>query len=243
MADVKAIADKTDVTALAETARKMSQDKDFSQYADDLLAKYNLKMQVSRLELLKDEINLELIKNGVNIDKYVTDKLTDEAKTELKRQAGVLGESLDVTDTKLIKNIINGSFSSSTFSERLWGNTQYLANSIDTLLTQSIINGRHPNDVARELRRQFDISQKQAERLMRTESARVHAECAVKSMEKNGVTQYEWVSEPSSCKICSPLDGKIFEVKGAEFGNVKHPLFPLHPNCRCAMISVINRDD
>ena len=69
MADVKAIADKTDVTALAETARKMSQDKDFSQYANDVLAKYNLKMQVSRLELLKDEINLELIKNGVNVDK------------------------------------------------------------------------------------------------------------------------------------------------------------------------------
>ena len=240
LADVKAIADKTDVAALAETARKMSQDKDFSQYADDLLAKYNLKMQVSRLELLKDEINLELIKNGVNVDKYVSDKLTDEAKAELKRQAGILGESLDVTDTKLITNIINGSFGSSTFSERLWGNTQYLANSLDTLLTQSIINGRHPNDVARELRRQFDISQKQAERLMRTESARVHAECAVKSMEKNGVTQYEWVSEPSACKICSPLDGKMFEVKGAEFGNVNHPLFPLHPNCRCAVISVID---
>ena len=241
LADVKSIADKTDVTALAETARKMSQDKDFSQYSDDLFAKYNLKMQVSRLELLKDEINLELIKNGVNVDKYVSDKLTDEAKAELKRQAGILGESLDVTDTKLIKNIINGSFGSSTFSERLWGNTQYLANSLDTLLTQSIINGRHPNDVARELRRQFDISQKQAERLMRTESARVHAECAVKSMEKNGVTQYEWVSEPSACKICSPLDGKIFEVKGAEFGNVNHPLFPLHPNCRCAVISVIDK--
>ena len=240
LADVKAIADKTDVTAMAEKARKMSQDKDFSQYADDLLAKYNLKMQVSRLELLKDEINLELIKNGVNVDKYVADKLTDEAKAELKRQAGVLGESLDVTDTKLVTNIINGSFGSSTFSERLWGNTQYLANSLDTLLTQSIINGRHPNDVARELRRQFDISQKQAERLMRTESARVHAECAVKSMEKNGVTKYEWVSEPSACKTCGPLNGKIFEVKGAEFGNVKHPLFPLHPNCRCAVIAVVN---
>ena len=241
LADVKVIADKTDVTALSETARKMSQDKDFSQYADDLLAKYNLKMQVSRLELLKDEINLELIKNGVNVDKYVADKLTNETKAELKRQAGILGESLGVTDTKLVTNIINGSFSSSTFSERLWGNTQYLANSIDTLLTQSIINGRHPNDVARELRRQFDISQKQAERLMRTESARVHAECAVKSMEKNGVTRYEWVSEPSACKICGPLDGKIFEVKGAEFGNVSHPLFPLHPNCRCAVISVIDK--
>ena len=241
LADVKAIADKTDVTALAEKARKMSQDKDFSQYSDDLLAKYNLKMQVSRLELLKDEINLELIKNGVNVDKYVTNKLTDEAKAELKRQAGVLGESLDVTDTKLVTNIINGSFGSSTFSERLWGNTQYLANSLDTLLTQSIINGRHPNDVAKELRRQFDISQKQAERLMRTESARVHAECAVKSMEKNGVTKYEWVSEPSACKICSPLDSKTFEVKGAEFGNVKHPLFPLHPNCRCAVIAVVDK--
>ena len=158
LADVKVIADKTDVAALAETARKMSQDKDFSQYANDLLAKYNLKMQVSRLELLKDEINLELIENGVNVDKYVTNKLTDETKAELKRQADILGDSLDMTDTKLVTNIINGSFGSSTFSERLWGNTQYLANSLDTLLTQSIINGRHPNDVARELRKQFDIS-------------------------------------------------------------------------------------
>ena len=240
LADVKVIADKTDVAALAETAKRMTQDKDFSQYANDVLAKYNLKMQVSRLELLKDEINLELIKNGVNIDKYVADKLTDEAKAELKRQADILDDSFDLTDAKRIKTIINGSFGSSTFSERIWGNTQYLANSLDTLLTQSIINGRHPNDVARELRKQFDVSQKQAERLMRTESARIHAECAVNLMEKNGVTKYEWVSEPSACKICGPLDGKIFEVKGAEFGNVNHPLFPLHPNCRCAVISVTN---
>ncbi|GAB2022431.1 hypothetical protein RyT2_15050 [Pseudolactococcus yaeyamensis] len=242
LAEVKAIANKTDVEALAATVKRLTKDNDYSDYANNLMARYNLKMQVSRLELLRDEINIELVKNSVEITNFMANTLTDEARSELKRQAGILGSTLETLDAKALKTIVNGSFGSATFSERLWGNTQYLANNLNTLLTQSIINGRHPNDVARALRRIFDVNQKQAERLMRTESARVHAECAVKSMEKNGVTWYEWVAEPSACEICAPLDGKVFEVKGAEFGNVKHPLFPLHPNCRCATIPAVKSD-
>ena len=73
---------------------------------------------------------------------------------------------------------------------------------------------------------------------MRTESSRIQGEIAISNYKKEGITEYEWVAEPSACDICAPLDGKRFKVKGADVGNDKHPLFPMHPNCRCAIVPV-----
>lgn len=73
---------------------------------------------------------------------------------------------------------------------------------------------------------------------MRTESSRIQGEIAISKYKKEGITEYEWVAEPSACDICAPLDGKRFKVKGADIGNPDHPLFPMHPNCRCAIVPV-----
>lgn len=45
------------------------------------------------------------------------------------------------------------------------------------------------------------------------------------------------------CEICTPLDGKRWKVNGAEAANKEHPMFPMHPNCRCAIIPVADNND
>ncbi len=78
---------------------------------------------------------------------------------------------------------------------------------------------------------------------MRTESSRIQGEIAISNYEADGVTEYDWIAEPSACDICAPLDGKRFKVKGAEVGNPNHPLFPMHPNCRCAIAPALDREE
>ncbi|MDR1605590.1 MAG: minor capsid protein [Streptococcaceae bacterium] len=218
----------------------MVEDKDFSEYANQLMSMYNMKMKVSRLELLKDEIRLDLFANGVYVEKYFGKTLTDEAKAEYRRQAGILGDTLKTLDTSDVKHIINGSFHNATFSDRIWSSTNALNNRLDTFLTQSIINGRHPNDVARDVRKMFDVSRAEAERLMRTESARVQADVTMDSYKQAGIDKYEWIAEPGACSICSPLDGKTFDRDKAEYGV---NMFPMHPNCRCAVMAAVDEDE
>lgn len=231
-------ASNMDIRQFAAKAKEYVEEKDFSKEANEQLKLYNMTMKVNRLELLKSELALELVNMGNEYQSYMTDTLTEEAKAEATRQAGILGTTLDTLDAKNIDKIVNGSWKNATFSQRLWGNNVSLKNNLDSLLTSAVIAGKHPTALARDMQKQFNVTQYEAFRLMRTESARIQAAIATAAYEEDGVTEYEWVAEPTACEICKPLDGKTFKVKGAENGDPKHPLFPMHPCCRCAIIPV-----
>lgn len=233
---------RMDVQAFSDKAAEYVKNKDFSEAANEALRLYNLTMKVNRLELLKSEIALELVNAGDEYHKYMWKVLTAESEAEVKRQAGILGKTLDNNDVKNAQKVVTGSWKNATFSERIWGNNASLKNNLDNLLTSGIIAGKHPTALARELRKQFDATKYEAERLMRTESSRIQGEIAISNYEKEGITEYEWVAEPSACDICAPLDGKRFKVRGAEVGNLNHPLFPMHPNCVLPETEIIAPD-
>jgi SPP1 gp7 family putative phage head morphogenesis protein len=238
LAEAKQRVDTVDVQAFSNKAKKYVEEKDFSPEANDELRLYNATMKINRLELLKSKIALELVAMGSDTEKYVDKTLTGEAEEEVKRQAGILAQTLDTFDAKRIKQVVTGSYTDATFSQRIWGNNESLKRNLDTLLTQSIINGKHPNVLARDLKKQFGASQYEAERLMRTESARVQSQITMDSYKESGIKEYEWVSEPTACPTCSSLNGKHWKVEDAQVASVSHPMFPMHPNCRCAVIPV-----
>ena len=240
LAEAKKKVSQMDVQAFSEKAKRYVEEKNFSDQANEELKLYNATMKINRLELLKSEIGLECASLGNDLEKYAGDTLTDEAKSEAQRQAGILGTTLDTFDAKYMKEIVTGSYTDATFSDRIWGNNESLKHNLDTLLTQAIIGGKHPNVLARQLQKQFGTSQYEARRLMRTESSRIQGQIAVDSYKESGIEEYEWVAEPTACEICKPLDGKRWKVNGAETGNKEHPMFPMHPNCRCAIIPVVD---
>ena len=101
--------------------------------------------------------------------------------------------------------------------------------------------GHNPRRVARNLRKEFDVTKYQSERLMRTESARIQGELQKSSYEKFSIDEYDIVTEPSACSICKKVaaDGP-HKVKDMEIGV---NMIPLHPDCRCSSAPVSDREE
>lgn len=246
LAEAKRKVSKMDVKAYEAQAAQYVKEKNFTAQANAELRLYNATMRINRLELLKAKIGMYAAGAGSDLENYMTETLTDEAKAELRRQAGILGETIDHVNPEDVKHIVTGSYRAdmakytmgkTTFSERIWGNNESLKGNLDRLLTQALINGKGPNALASDLRKQYDVSKYEASRLMRTESARVQGAAAIQNMLDHGIREYEWISEPDSktCHECAALNGKRFKI---EAGKVGENLIPLHPNCRCAIMPV-----
>lgn len=239
LSEAKKVSMEHDVKAFARKAKQYVKDKDFSKTANEELRLYNVTMRVNRLELLKSQIGLELIALSDDLDKYTADLLTKEGIAEAKRQAGILGETIFDGYRDVVEAVVNGSFQSATFSERIWGNMQAFTAELDKLLVQTITQGKNPRDMARKLRNLFESSKYEAERLMRTESARVQTAIQKQSYDKYEIDEYEYIAEPTACSVCLPLNGKIFKSKDMLSGTNASPM---HANCRCSTAPYVDRE-
>lgn len=233
---------KHEVQAFANKVKLYVQTRDFSKEANDQLRLYNLTMKVNRLELLKSSIGIYLTDNTDQLQTYFNNQLMNEAIEEFKRQAGILGESIlsEEVYRKFAKAIIDGSFHNATFSQRLWLNQDVLKANIDRLLTVGLIAGKHPDVLARELRKLVVIDSLRgketadyvARRLMISESSRIQSEIQKESYEKYGYDEYNLIVEPSACPICvgiaSANPHKVSEMSPGSNAS------PIHNWCRCS---------
>ena len=90
----------------------------------------------------------------------------EERQKEFKRQAGILGETIgDVS--KAAASIANASFCNATFSQRIWTNQTVLKSELSKLLQKDMIQGKNLKVLAGDLRKVFDVSKYDSERLMR----------------------------------------------------------------------------
>lgn len=239
MADARKRAAKADIEALGRKAAKYVKEKDFSEQANEEMRLYNMTMKVNRLEFLKAQIGLEMVAGFDELQKYYNEILTERTISEFERQAGILGKTVQ-NNAKAANAIVNASFHNATFSDRIWMYQGMLKSELDKLLQTGLIQGQNPRVLARHLKERFGVSQYNAERLMRTEMARVQSEASKRSMEENGFEEYEFMAEGTACPICRALDGKHFRVKDMLPGT---NAAPMHPNCRCDVTPYIDRKE
>lgn len=237
---------KMDVQAFSEKAKKYVKEKDFSERANYELKIYNLKMRMSRLDLMKREMLLRTAYLADREEAMVSERLKEEALEELYRQAGILGIKPDIVADKVkrVDKIVNDPYHGSKFSNRIWANQEDLQNKLDVGLTRSLLLGENPREwsitlrdflAANMIKENTKNALYMADRLARTESARVQIE-VIKDMAKEaGYKKLIWIAEPNSdrtCETCLDLHGKIFEISDSRVG-VELP--PIHPNCRCSV--------
>lgn len=236
--EMKKLADKMDVQEFQEMARKAVQEKDFSEPTNRWLKVYNLKMRVSREELLKAQIEHELIMLYNKEENYIREQVFYESLAELERQAGIHGNAVG-DRAKIAQQITDADFYGNNFSERIWGRTGRYAKTRQEVFT-SLTNMYTDMDGYRsEMRRLIavmGVSKGEAMRLLRTEMSRANSQAQQVVLEDNGFTHYRYVAETGACPICQDLNGTVHVVKEAQIGVNCHPM---HPNCRCSRYGII----
>ena len=244
MAEVNKRVAKMDIEKFASKAKRYVKNKDFSDRANYELKIYNLKMKASRLELLKAQIDLQLIGGFSDIEKLIHQGAYEQAIEEYQRDAGILADSVSFDVEKRVEQVLSGSYklkdttTFKTFSDNIWLYKTELQNDLEKMLVRSFTRGENPRVMARELRDRFKVTGYQAERLARTETARLQTAIQRDSLEENGIKQYEYIAEPSACKDkCSPLDGKIYQLDKMVVGENAPTL---HPNCRCRIAPYVS---
>ncbi len=232
IAEAKKKASNLDMEAYSRKAKKYVEEKNFSKQANEEMKLYNLTMKINRLELLKANIGLALVSGHDELEKFMDELLENRTLDEIKRQAGILGPTiLDNADT--VHSIVNASFHNATYSDRIWMHQDLLKHDLEGLLSTGLIQGKNPNELARLLRKRFDVKISDAQRLMRTELARVQIDAQQKSYEANGFDEYEYIAcgNGDVCEKCLALDGKVFPLNRMNIGENAPPM---HPSCHCS---------
>lgn len=228
-----------DIKAYERKAEKYVREKNFSKKANEEMRLYNATMKINRLEMLKANIGLELIAGHDELDKYMEGILQGRTEEELKRQAGILGKTIK-GNAQLANAIPNASFHNATFSDRIWAYQDLLKADLSKALQSGLIAGKNPKVLARDIEKKFDVKKTDAERLMRTELARVQTEAQKQSFERNGFAKYMFITNSGCCPICQAIDGKVFDVAKMMPGDNAPPL---HPYCRCSIAAYEDSDE
>nr|DAY02062.1 MAG TPA: minor capsid protein [Caudoviricetes sp.] len=226
-------ASEFDVTKFNDKARQAVKTRDFSNKTNSMLRAYNLKMKVSRLELLKAELALEMQNLTADINQVFDKARADEFLNEYKRQAGILGISSGGAE-KRMKSILDADFYGQNFSSRVWGRAGLHANlqrDVFSSLNRIYTDMMGYKQEAKLLANRYGTSKENAKRLLKTEIARINADTQLAMLKDNGFTHMIYVAEPGACDICGPLDRKAIPIDKVEKGV---NMFPMHPNCRCS---------
>ena len=226
-----------DVQSFGDTAKKMVEEEDFSDYANERLRLYNATMRINRLEMLKSQIGVDLLASANEIDNSLRKRLVSELNDESKRQAGILGRTVIEDSPTRINKLVKSSFHGATFSQRIWSNSDVLKGELDGILTRGLIMGMNPKALSTRLmgliKDKVKNARYAAERIARTESARVADQYSRELYREQGFKKIKWIAEPTACAICRPRDNKVFSIDD-------ELEIPTHPNCRCSTVPVMD---
>lgn len=227
-----------DIADLERKAERYVRERDFSALANSEMKLYNTTMKINRLEWLKSDLGIELVKGFSEAEGELASDLLERTMSEHERMAGILGKTVRLSRENA-EAIVNASFRGATFSQRIWTYQAELKAHLDILLQQGLIRGVGSRELARDLVKTFGVERKKAELLMVTELARVETEAQKLSYIDGGFPDYMFMGgQAGACPICSGLDGKVFKVKDMMPGTNAPPM---HPRCRCGTAAYMDR--
>lgn len=145
--------------------------------------------------------------------------------------------AFNTIDTAIVEQLLNSVWvaDGKTWSQRVWDNTERLAQTLNEELIHVVAAGKKDSDLKKALMERFGVSYHRAETLVRTEVAHIQSEAAKKRYEDYGIEYVEVLvdEDHKTCDLCKALKGKKFPTTGT-------PPLPVHPNERCCLVPVID---
>ena len=121
-----------------------------------------------------------------------------------------------------------------SFSQRIWGNTEKLAETLNEELVHCVVTGKKSTELKEMLQERFNVSYNNADMIARTEIAHIQTQAAKQRYKDYGIQKVEFYADPDerTCPECGKLHGKIYSIYDAV-------QLPRHPRCRCTLLPVI----
>lgn len=242
LTEAKKKIDAVDVQMFQQKAKQYVENKDFSDKANAELRAYNTKMYVSREKLLQAQLGLIVTYAYAQIEQSMYNYMESAYYRALKQQAGILGETLQVSIND-VKTIIFTPFEGHKWSTRLWSDMNVVRRHVQKTTRHVLLRGRHPYEFVKDLRKDTGATTYNMKRLLLTETARVQTLASKRHMlEEHGAeAEYQFVAKMDSktTKTCRSLNDKTFKVKDMVPG-VNAP--PMHPFCRSAVVPHIDEN-
>lgn len=197
------------------------------------------KSRISHLDSLKAQIDMEFTKLIFGVEETGKNALNSVYRDTFIEVTKDLGINAIVSRDK-IKAVLDRPWSGANFSERLWTNTDKLAQTVKKEIVNGMIQGINLKTMSKRVSERFEIAKKNdVERLLRTEVNYVLNQATLDGYKEAGIEKYEFSAtlDSRTSQICSELNGEIFEIKKIAVG-LNYP--PMHPRCRSTTIPIID---
>lgn len=238
---LKNMKDQKDLNELRKVLEARPNDPNIQRLLADLDSPaYSYRMK--RLERLNDD--LDRMRESIyrseksGSDAFYSGLMKDsyyKATFDLQQQTGFAYSFSNLPETE-IKRLRGLKWTGEAYSDRIWSNTGALASSVKDELLVSLMTGRSVKDTVQVIAERFEVSQNNARRLVRTESAFFHNQMELLSYEDAEITKYKFVAvlDRRTSHICQEHDNKVYDT-GKAVPGVNYP--PLHPWCRSTTIA------
>ncbi|WP_338124759.1 phage head morphogenesis protein [Limosilactobacillus mucosae] len=237
--DVKTYETKAkSIVAEAEKMRANGQKvtyADFSDQVNQRLKVYNATMRINRLEHLKSEVGLDMLRASVKVDSSLRDKLSGDYQKEVIRQAGIMMDSAQRSPWtgKDAAKILMAQTNGATFSQRLWADQDALKAKLDQVLSVGMIQGQNPRKMATRLREQVKTAvgnqRYVTERLARTESARIQTNVQLESIKSTAITMFNGLPNRKRALLVEQLQVVIVGTAKVSTKSLKCQRFQILP--------------
>ena len=197
------------------------------------------KSRISRLDSLKAQIDMEFTKLIFGVEetgKYALNSVYRDTFIEVTKDLGVNA----IVSRDKIKAVLDRPWSGANFSQRLWSNTDKLAQTVKQEIVNGMIQGINLKTMTKRVSERFETAKKNdVERLLRTEVNYVLNQATLDGYKEAGIEKYEFSAtlDSRTSQICSELHGEIFEIKKIVVG-LNYP--PMHPRCRSTTIPIVD---
>ena len=143
-------------------------------------------------------------------------------------------------DEGALETILKKKWSGQNYSERVWANTQKVADALKEEFMIGALTGKTEKEMTDSINEQFLSGRNNARRLVRTESSYIHNEAHFQAYKDYGIEEYRFVAtlDLRTSQICRERDGSVYRVNDKKIG-VNAP--PMHPWCRST--TIMNLDD
>ncbi len=198
--------------------------------------------RLSHLDSLKAQVDMEMVKLIFGVEDSAKNALTSVYRDTFIEVTKDLGINTIVSRDK-IKTVLDRPWSGANFSERLWSNTDKLAQTVKQEIVNGMIQGINLQTMTKRVSERFETAKKNdVERLLRTEVNYVLNQATLDGYKEAGIEKYEFSAtlDSRTSQICSELHGEVFEIKKIAVG-LNYP--PMHPRCRSTTIPIVDYEN